>query len=142
MAKKGKSSASKPLRLDASDIPAEILEEARARALRKKADMIAQREAGILDEEEFPMIGDKGPPIDAENDQMCEIMLDLAPHSDRLIIDGTIYLHGRTYTVPQRVYDVMRETIHRGWEHQREIDGKDRNVYREKSNVRLSPAAA
>lgn len=124
--------------LDDSGIDPEIMKQARERAIRKKADMIAAREMGIADDGDDVV---KGPrPIKGE--QKFTITLDLAPHSNRLIIDSVHYLHGGTYTVGQRLYDTMREMIHRGWEHQREIDGKDGNIYREKSNIRLTPADA
>jgi len=47
--------------------------------------------------------------------------------------------HFGTYTVGERLYNTMREMIHRGWEHQREIEGKDSRVYRNQSNIRLTP---
>lgn len=122
--------------LDDSGIDPEIMKQARERAIRKKADMIAAREIGISDDGDDVIKG----PLPVKGEQQFKITLDLAPHSNRLIIDSVHYLHGGTYTVGQRLYDTMREMIHRGWEHQREIDGKDSNMYREKSNIRLSPA--
>jgi hypothetical protein len=124
--------------LDDSGIDPEIMKQARERAIRKKADMIAAREIGIADDGDDIIKG----PLPVRGEKKFTITLDLAPHSNRLIIDSVHYLHGGTYTVGQRVYDTMREMIHRGWEHQREIDGKDSNMYREKSNIRLTPADA
>lgn len=124
--------------LDSSGIDEEIMRQARERAIRKKADMIAAREIGIAEDGDDVIKG----PIPIKGEKKFKITLDLAPHSNRLIIDSVHYLHGGTYTVGQRVYDTMREMIHRGWEHQREIDGKDSNMYREKSNIRLTPADA
>ena len=124
--------------LDDSGIDPEIMKQARERAIRKKADMIAAREIGIAEDGDDVIKG----PIPVKGEKQFKITLDLAPHSNRLIIDSVHYLHGGTYTVGQRVYDTMREMIHRGWEHQREIDGKDSNMYREKSNIRLTPADA
>lgn len=124
--------------LDSSGIDDEIMKQARERAIRKKADMIAARELGIAEEGDDTIKG----PIPIKGEKKFKITLDLAPHSNRLIIDSVHYLHGGTYTVGQRLYDTMREMIHRGWEHQREIDGKDNNMYREKSNIRLTPADA
>jgi hypothetical protein len=121
--------------LDDSGIDPEIMKQARERAIRKKADMIAAREIGISDEQDEVIKG----PLPVKGEKTFTITLDLAPHSDRLTIDSTIYLHGGTYTVKERLYNTMREMIHRGWEHQREIDGKDGNMYRAQSNVRLSP---
>jgi hypothetical protein len=129
--------AKKPRRpLDDSDIDPEIMKQARERAIRKKADMLAARELGISDDGDDVVKG----PMPMKGEKKFTITLDLAPHSSRLVIDSVHYLHGGTYTVGQRLYDTMREMIHRGWEHQREIDGKDSNMYREKSNIRLTPA--
>jgi hypothetical protein len=124
--------------LDDSGIDPEIMKQARERAIRKKADMIAAREIGISEDDESVIKG----PLPMKGEKKFTITLDLAPHSDRLTIDSTIYLHRATYTVGERLYNTMREMIHRGWEHQREIDGKDGNMYRAQSNVRLSPIDA
>ena len=124
--------------LDASGIDPKIMAEARERAIRKKADQIAAREAGIDGEDDEVVKG----PLPIPDEQMFQITLDLAPHSNRLVLDSTIYLHGATYTVGRRTYDTMREMIHRGWEHQREIDGKNSTMYREKSNITLTPMSA
>jgi hypothetical protein len=121
--------------LNDDGIDPEIMKQARERAIRKKADMIAAREIGIGDDGEDVIKG----PLPIKGEKKFTITLDLAPHSNRLILDSVHYLHGGTYTVGQRVYDTMREMIHRGWEHQREIDGKDGNMYRAQSNIRLSP---
>jgi hypothetical protein len=128
--------AKKPrVHLDDSGIDPEIMKQARERAIRKKADMLAAREIGISDDGDDVIKG----PLPMKGEKQFTITLDLAPHSSRLTIDSTIYLHGGKYTVGQRLYDTMREMIHRGWEHQREIDGKDGNMYRAQSNIRLSP---
>ena len=121
--------------LNDDGIDPEIMKQVRERAIRKKADMIAAREIGISDDGEDVIKG----PLPIKGEKQFTITLDLAPHSDRLMIDSKIYLHAATYTVGERLYNTMREIIHRGWEHQREIDGKDGNMYRAQSNVRLSP---
>jgi hypothetical protein len=138
--------AKKPTRIniddyDESDIPENIMKEARERVIREAAMEIARREAGLLaDDDTGPPKGVKrGPPASVSKEPRVTITLDLAEHSDRLRIDDKIYLHGGTYTVPQSLGDVMREMIARGWEHQREIDGKDRNAYRKQANLHLNP---
>jgi len=121
--------------LDEAGIDPKIMAEARERAIRKKADMIAAREMGITDDDVDVIKG----PLPMKGEKKFTLTLDLAPHSDRLMLDSKIYLHGGTYTIGERVYNTMREMIHRGWEHQREIDGKDGNMYRNQSNIRLNP---
>lgn len=58
------------------------------------------------------------------DESMHEISLDLPEYADRLNIDGVVYFHGRSYTVGQGLYNVLREQMQRMWGHQDEIDGK------------------
>ena len=102
---------------------AKITEEQRA-AAREDFMVEAEREerAKLLPEEE-----------------MVDITLDLAEHSDRIVLDGRHFMNGRTYVVSRKVGDTLREIQGRGWDHQAEIDGKDKNTYRKAKNVVLSP---
>jgi hypothetical protein len=53
------------------------------------------------------------------------VTLDLAEHSDKIIINGEPFWHGHTYTRPRHVVNQLREIMMRGWIHQDTIDGKD-----------------
>ena len=75
-------------------------------------------------------------------EEMKYISLDMAGHSDRIMIDGTVYFHGQTYEVPKRLYDVLREVVGRGWEHEDEIGGANRDVYRRPRATALQPGMA
>lgn len=55
--------------------------------------------------------------------EMKYIQLDMAGHSDRIMLDGTIFFHGITYEVPMPVYLSLREVVQNGWKHEREISG-------------------
>jgi hypothetical protein len=121
--------------MDENDIPEAIMAEARERAIRKAAQMIAERELGILSDDGDAKVV-KGPL--KKWPKNCVITLDLAEHSNQLRIDGTIYFHGGTYTVDEPTFATMREMIHRGWDHQREVDGKNANAYRKQANVSLN----
>lgn len=72
-------------------------------------------------------------------EEMKYITLDMAGHSDRIMLDGVIYFHGQTYEVPKRVYDVLAETIGRGWEHEDEVGGANREQYRRPRSTTLRP---
>lgn len=124
--------------IDISKVSEGDLIAARKQAVAKAARMMAEQELGISDSD-MPVV--KGP-MPVKDEKQCEITLDLAPHSDRLVIDGVIYMQGRSYTVGQRLFDTMREMQSRGWQHQEEIDGKDRNFYRKSKTVKLTPGAA
>lgn len=127
-------------------IDPKIMAEARERAIRKRALELAEKELdtdlGKVSEPDTaaPKVK-RGPPSSVSKEPTVTFTLDLAEHSDRITIDGKIYLHGATYTLPQSVYNGVREAIYRGWEHQREIDGKDRNAYRKQANLILGPNA-
>jgi len=110
------------------------LGEARKRALRKLADAAAAQELGL--EEGGAVI--KGP-LPVAGEEMMTISLNMYPGADRMVIDGKIYQHGATYTVNKRLYDTMQDIVARGWDHQAEIEGKDRNFYRKQSNILISP---
>lgn len=83
-------------------------------------------------------------------DEQVEIHLDLAEFADRLVINGTTYMHGGTYTVPRHVANSLREMQTRGWNHQTELDGKGladryRNPYNtliDKKGVHNAPVGA
>lgn len=66
--------------------------------------------------------------------------LDLAGHSDRIMLDGVVYFHGQTYAVPYGVKATLKEIVARGWDHEAEIKhvnaGRNRPLPR---GVQLSP---
>ncbi len=70
----------------------------------------------------------------------AEVTIDLAPYCDRILIDNTAYLQGKTYTLPLSRAQVLRETMQRTWTHQAEIDGKSENFYRRTRAQRVVPA--
>ncbi len=122
-----------------TSVPPEMLEAARKQALAKKARIMAETELGLTDEK-APVV--KGPPV-LDDEPMVTVTIDLAPFASRITIDGTIYVQGRTYELPQRTAAVVNETMARGWEHQAEIEGKDREFYLKnrlgQTAIRLSP---
>lgn len=71
-------------------------------------------------------------------EEMKFIALDMAGHSDRIMLDGIIYFHGQTYEVPKHTYDVLREVVARGWEHEDEIGGANRDMYRRPRTTALT----
>lgn len=72
-------------------------------------------------------------------EEMKYIQLDMAGHSDRIMLDGVIYFHGQTYEVPKHTYDVLAEVVGRGWEHEDQIGGANRDQYRKPRETRLGP---
>lgn len=72
-------------------------------------------------------------------EELKYISLDMAGHADRIMLDGVIYFHGQTYEVPKRIYDVLREVVGRGWDHEDEIGGANRDLYRRPRSTALLP---
>ena len=127
---------SHPLLTDAEILAAKKKARVRLEAQAKKAALadIEDAEVERLKMEEGLVPG-AGP-----QDEMVSITLDLAEHSDRIVIDGTIYCHGRTYTLPRHKADTLRDIMYQGWRHQElEIDGKKLSqFYAKKRNTVLS----
>lgn len=107
-------------------LSAQEVSEARAKARaaveakRKKAatEALIAEETLRLEQEEGLTTGS------AVKDEMVEIFLDLAEHSDKIVLSGRPYHHGQTYRVPRHVADTLREIMSRGHNHQNEIEGK------------------
>lgn len=76
---------------------------------------------------------------DPVKDELVSISLDLAEHSNAIVLNGNAYWHGQTYEVPRHVADTLREIQSRGWNHQLELDGKGLSErYRTPHNTVLS----
>jgi hypothetical protein len=86
----------------------------------KKEAMKAVEEAAYLKERGSPNLR-TGDPV---RDELVDIALDLAEHSDRITLNGMSYMHGQTYTVPRHIADTLREIQSRGHDHQTDLDGK------------------
>jgi|SRR5215468_549507 len=68
--------------------------------------------------------------VDKPDDRLEFITLDLAGHTEFLLIDGVKYSHGETYEVDHRRACTMREMQSRGWDHEAEVGGANRDMYR------------
>jgi len=62
--------------------------------------------------------------------QTESVYIDLPPYADRLIIDGTIYMHGGRYDVPVPRVAVLYEQMARAWNHQLEIEGRRKDYHK------------
>ena len=66
----------------------------------------------------------KNPKTQIETEEFVEsVFISLAPHSDRIVLDSVIYLANRTYEVPKRVADTMRDVIANSWRHEAQTGG-------------------
>jgi len=72
--------------------------------------------------------------------EMLNIKMDLAGHSDKIVIDmgqggGGVYHHGYSYDVPVSVYRTLMEIMARGWAHEEECGSPNRKQYRKPSYI-------
>ena len=86
---------------------------------------IARREAGLLSMDETQREFQK------RMEEIVPITIHLAEYCDRIVLDGVIYLHGRTYQVSRAAYETMTDQMGLTWRHQAELDGKRKNYYSE-----------
>lgn len=76
-------------------------------------------------------------------DQIIQVVIDIAPFLPHISIDGVMYFHGYEYSVPRSRALVMYEQMQRSWQHQDEIDGRSRfNPYRRAQNTTIGPRDA
>lgn len=92
---------------------------------RVRKDAVAAAKKKIIDDEVLRLQREEGMHTgDGVKDEVVPIYIDLAEHSDRLLVNMQPYYHGHTYNVPRHVANSLREQMARGWNHQDDIDGK------------------
>ena len=90
---------------------------------RLKADFLAKTKADLKKKALFSA------GTNAVGDKLERVRIDLPKFSNRITLDGIIYLHGMTYDFTQQQAAVVKETINRQWLHHAEINGLDMNEY-------------
>jgi hypothetical protein len=71
-------------------------------------------------------------------EEMCEIFLNLAPHSTYIMLDGKQFHHDNWYRVKRSVFCVLSEQMNRGWAHDEQTqvtDAKGRRRWRPPSGI-------
>lgn len=120
------------LSLLSSDTLARIKAEAKATVQLRK--LKAAEEAALAQEIEA---------LEHEDDPVYEkrsVLIDVAPSTDAILIDGTTYHHGRIYEVTAPVYETLLEIIARSWDHENEISGTKRRHHIKPQAALLSAA--
>lgn len=72
---------------------------------------------------------------DKPEEQIEYVFLDLAGHTEYIMLDGVRFFHGQTYEVTKSVADSMREVVARGWDHEDEVGMANRGTYRKPMNT-------
>lgn len=123
-------------KVDISIVPEKKIEELRAKAKAKvEKDRQAAAEAQLMAQFELEERQQGG-----LEEEMVDVTIDLAPYSDRIVLDGVVYFQGQTKTVRASVAEVITEIQGRTWEHQAQIDGKSENFYRKERGQRVVPS--
>lgn len=71
--------------------------------------------------------------------QVQPLLIDLAGHSNKIVIDGRPYYHGMIYNFTQAEYDGAKEIMANSWRHEREVGGANYNHYHKPANAVLRP---
>lgn len=120
---------------DLSLLTKEEIEALKAEAA-KTVQADAKKAARTAALEEFTAAERRKSKLDEADDT---VTVDLAPYSDRVLLDNRAFLQGETYTLPVSVANVLREVSARTWRHQAEIDGKSENYYRRVRAQHITP---
>ena len=72
----------------------------------------------------------KAKEVQGLSERSVSLTINLAPFANHLLIDGMYYVHGSPYTVPvSKARDILSQMA-RTWDHQAEIEGKNKIQYR------------
>ena len=79
-----------------------------------------------------------------DGEELMPITIDLAPHSNKITIDGVDYHHGVTYNFAPKAVPTILEIMYRTWKHEDEISDRNNrsNAYRKKQAPVLRPRNA
>ena len=125
--------------IDLSLFTAEELAEIEAEAEKEAtASHRAKARKRLIEAHKAAVLKRLNPAVEEEED-FRDILIDLAPHADRIILDGTMYMHGLHYTVSRAVYDTMKDIMARTWEHEDDTGHANRTHYRKPREVRIGP---
>jgi len=73
-------------------------------------------------------------------EKMTQIVIDVAGHSDRIVLDGKAFFHGVLYTVTENQARTIQDIMARTWEHEYEVGGANRDIYRAPTHAIISPS--
>lgn len=97
---------------------ARIREEAAKKVAAEMADVNAAKRKKLIAETlaEETLRQRRAAGLTDYRDDMLDILIDVAPFTAEIRIDGTVYQHGRWYKVDRRRYDSLREIMARSWD--------------------------
>lgn len=65
------------------------------------------------------------------------VEINLPESADRIVVNSYAFMQGRVYEVRASVAMQLRETMHRAWQHQAVVEGRQKDYYT-KRNTRMS----
>lgn len=120
-------------------VNADLLSDEQKQKLRERARKhVTAKRVETAEDEYFRAAVHEEELVDKPMEQLEYIQLDLAGHSNKIMLDGVQFFHGQIYEVTKSVADTMREIVARGWNHEREIGGANRDHYRAPRNTTFS----
>lgn len=79
--------------------------------------------------------------INARNEELVQVLIDLPGFAGSIKIDNREYFHGTTVTVPVSVARDMQSMMARSWEHEAEVGGANRDAYRQPKHTAIRPGS-
>jgi hypothetical protein len=135
--------AKKPTTPSISTVNAALLSDEDKQKLREKAKQRVETKRRETAEDAFLAEAIRQEELsDKPQDQLEYILIDMAGHAPHIMLDGVQFFHGETYEVTRAQADTMREIIARGWAHEEEIGGANRDLYRKPRNTTLASSGA
>ena len=71
-------------------------------------------------------------------EELVTLVIDVAPFTDRIVIDNVIYMQGSVVEVPKSKARVIKEIMARSWGHEAEIGGANREYYKQPKQTRMN----
>lgn len=136
-----------------------LLTEDELKAIRAEAaaEVAAEKKAAARDDVKRQFLDQEkrkaGVIKDEPGVELVQVEIDTAPYTDRIVLDGRVYMHRGVYKVRPQVAAQLHEICFRTWRHEAEIDGKlgtrAQDIYRPrntiisaKSGVQRAPSSA
>jgi hypothetical protein len=72
-----------------------------------------------------------------------DLLIDLPGHADRIVLDGTVFFHGLSYSMNAHQARTVRDIMWNAWKHEAEIGKANDKFYRQptpaQKNIVISP---
>jgi monoamine oxidase len=120
-----------PLQLSESElarIRAEAAKQVAKELAKRNAERMQELMKKTLDEEILAQRRAAG--LTNHHDDIIEVLIDVAPFDNQIVIDGTVYQHGGWYKMDRRRWESVREIMARGWDAEDRSGNPNKKFYR------------